>query len=76
MASTFRPPLPIDSSEITPEALFWSRRKFIKLAGLVGISAALAACTRRQRFIDSGRGQSGYSNPSQNCHWSGSARRR
>jgi sulfoxide reductase catalytic subunit YedY len=45
MVKTFRPSLPIDSSEITPETLFWSRRKFMKLAGLVGISAALAACT-------------------------------
>ncbi len=30
--------------EITPEGLYFSRRKFLKLAGLVGVSAALAAC--------------------------------
>jgi sulfoxide reductase catalytic subunit YedY len=30
--------------EITPEELYFSRRKFLKLAGLVGVTAALAAC--------------------------------
>lgn len=30
--------------EITPEKLYFSRRKFLKLAGAVGITAALAAC--------------------------------
>jgi len=29
---------------ITPEKLYFSRRKFLKLAGVVGVSAALAAC--------------------------------
>ena len=37
--------LPIKSSEITPEHLYLSRRKFMKLAGMVGITAALAACS-------------------------------
>lgn len=32
------------SSEITPEKLYFSRRKFIALVGSVGLSAALAAC--------------------------------
>jgi sulfoxide reductase catalytic subunit YedY len=32
------------SDEITPEKLYFSRRKFLKLAGLMGVSAALAAC--------------------------------
>jgi methionine sulfoxide reductase catalytic subunit len=30
--------------EITPEELYFSRRKFLKLVGLVGVTAALAAC--------------------------------
>lgn len=34
----------IPSSEITPEALYVSRRKFMRLAALVGVSAALSAC--------------------------------
>ena len=37
--------VPVKSSEITPEYLYLSRRKFIKLAGLVGVTAALAACS-------------------------------
>lgn len=32
------------SNEITPEKLYFSRRKFLRLAGLVGVTAALAAC--------------------------------
>jgi sulfoxide reductase catalytic subunit YedY len=34
----------IKIDEITPEKLYLSRRKFLKLAGVVGVSAALAAC--------------------------------
>lgn len=34
----------IGKDEITPEKLYFSRRKFLKLAGVVGVSAALAAC--------------------------------
>jgi methionine sulfoxide reductase catalytic subunit len=30
--------------EITPEKLYFSRRKFLKIAGALGITAALAAC--------------------------------
>jgi len=33
-----------DTEKVTPEALFLSRRKFLKLAGILGVSAALAAC--------------------------------
>jgi sulfoxide reductase catalytic subunit YedY len=32
------------NEEITPEPLYFSRRKFIKLAGALGVTAALAAC--------------------------------
>jgi methionine sulfoxide reductase catalytic subunit len=38
--ASFEPP----SSEITPEALYYSRRRFMKLAGTIGITALLAAC--------------------------------
>lgn len=31
-------------NEITPEKLYFSRRKFLKLAGAMGVTAALAAC--------------------------------
>jgi len=31
-------------NEITPEKLYFSRRKFLKLAGTLGVTAALAAC--------------------------------
>jgi sulfoxide reductase catalytic subunit YedY len=34
----------IRKDEITPEKLYLSRRKFLKLAGVVGVSAALTAC--------------------------------
>jgi sulfoxide reductase catalytic subunit YedY len=37
--------VPIKSSEITPEHLYLSRRKFMKLVGMVGVTAALAACS-------------------------------
>jgi sulfoxide reductase catalytic subunit YedY len=37
--------VPVTSSEITPEYLYLSRRKFMKLAGLFGVAAALAACS-------------------------------
>ena len=36
--------VPVDPSEITPEQLFISRRKFIKIASVAGVAAALAAC--------------------------------
>jgi sulfoxide reductase catalytic subunit YedY len=35
---------PIPSSEITPEALFWNRRRFIQTA-LAGAALTLPACT-------------------------------
>jgi len=38
----------IPSSEITPEAMYHSRRRFIKLAGLAGAAAVLSACGVRQ----------------------------
>ncbi len=38
-------PKPIPSSEITPEELYLNRRQFMKLAGVVGAGAILAACT-------------------------------
>ena len=34
----------IRKDEFTPEKLYLSRRKFLKLAGVVGVSAALTAC--------------------------------
>jgi sulfoxide reductase catalytic subunit YedY len=37
--------VPVASSEITPEHLYLSRRRFMQLAATVGISAALAACS-------------------------------
>ncbi|HEY9078079.1 MAG TPA: protein-methionine-sulfoxide reductase catalytic subunit MsrP [Anaerolineaceae bacterium] len=36
--------VPIASSEITPEALYYSRRKFIRAASLAAAAAALSAC--------------------------------
>jgi len=30
--------------EITPKALYYSRRKFLKLSAVIGVTAALAAC--------------------------------
>ena len=36
--------VPIHSSEITPEHIYLNRRKFMKSAGIAGISALLAAC--------------------------------
>jgi methionine sulfoxide reductase catalytic subunit len=44
MSENYQPPSPIPSSEITPEHLFYTRRRFLKLAGLAVASAALAAC--------------------------------
>jgi len=38
-----RPELPL-RDEITPKALYLSRRKFLKLSALMGVTAALAAC--------------------------------
>jgi hypothetical protein len=35
---------PISPSEITPKELYFSRRSFIKAAGLAAGAAALAAC--------------------------------
>lgn len=43
MPASFKPPH-ISSSDITPERLYFSRREFIKTAGLVGTAALLAAC--------------------------------
>jgi methionine sulfoxide reductase catalytic subunit len=37
--------VPVSSSEITPEHLYLSRRRFMQLAATVGISAAIAACS-------------------------------
>ncbi|HSV85623.1 MAG TPA: protein-methionine-sulfoxide reductase catalytic subunit MsrP [Levilinea sp.] len=37
--------IPVSPSEITPEHLYLSRRRFMQLAATVGISAALAACS-------------------------------
>jgi sulfoxide reductase catalytic subunit YedY len=36
--------VPVKSSEITPEHVFMNRRQFLQAMGLVGASAALAAC--------------------------------
>jgi methionine sulfoxide reductase catalytic subunit len=36
---------PVSPEEITPEYLYLSRRKFMKLAATIGAAAALAACT-------------------------------
>ena len=36
--------VPVKPSEITPEHLYLSRRKFMKIAGVAGVAAALAAC--------------------------------
>ena len=36
--------VPVNPSEITPEHLYLSRRKFMKIAGVAGVAAALAAC--------------------------------
>jgi methionine sulfoxide reductase catalytic subunit len=37
--------VPVSSSEITPEHLYLSRRRFMQLAATIGISAAIAACS-------------------------------
>lgn len=36
--------VPVDSSEITPEQVYLSRRQFLKAMGVVGTGALLAAC--------------------------------
>ena len=36
--------VPIRSSEITPEAVYLNRRKFMKMAGVIGAGSLLAAC--------------------------------
>ncbi len=36
--------VPVSRSEITPEHVYFSRRRFLKLAALVGTGAVLAAC--------------------------------
>jgi len=36
--------VPLHPSEITPERLYLSRRKFMKIASVAGVAAALAAC--------------------------------
>lgn len=42
----YHPPK-IPSSEITPEHLYLNRRKFMRIAGLMGTAAAIAACAPR-----------------------------
>ena len=37
--------VPVNSSEITPEHLYLSRRQFLKALGIAGAGAVLAACT-------------------------------
>ena len=37
--------IPLKSDEITPEHVYINRRKFLKMAGLIGGAALLAACT-------------------------------
>jgi sulfoxide reductase catalytic subunit YedY len=37
-------PISSQKYEITPEKLYFSRRKFLKLSAVIGVSAALAAC--------------------------------
>ncbi len=44
MSKTYKDSTPIPSSEITPEHLYLSRRKFMQIAAAVGVGAALAAC--------------------------------
>lgn len=39
---------PIPSSEITPEEVYLNRRQFMKLAGVVGAGAVLAACVGQE----------------------------
>jgi len=36
--------VPVQPSEVTPEHLYLSRRKFMKIASVAGVAAALAAC--------------------------------
>jgi methionine sulfoxide reductase catalytic subunit len=45
MGSNNNKPVPVASSEITPEHLYLSRRRFMQLAATIGISAAIAACS-------------------------------
>ncbi len=44
MSDTYKDSTPILPSEITPEHLYLSRRKFMQVAAALGVSAALAAC--------------------------------
>lgn len=41
--------VPVQASEITPHALYLSRREFMKAAGIAGGSALLAACAPRSQ---------------------------
>ena len=46
--------VPVDPDEVTPQALYLSRRKFIKGMGLAALGALLASCEPRIRsLIDS-----------------------
>ncbi len=45
----------IPSSEITPEGLYFSRRNFIKAAGVAGVAGLLAACAPRQAVTPAGQ---------------------
>ncbi len=44
MSKTYKDIAPIPPSEITPQQLYISRRKFMQIAAALGVSAALAAC--------------------------------
>jgi methionine sulfoxide reductase catalytic subunit len=47
LTSKFKP-IPIPSSEITPEHVYINRRQFLKSLGIIGAGAFLAACTSQQ----------------------------
>jgi sulfoxide reductase catalytic subunit YedY len=58
----------IPSSEITPETIYLSRRRFMKLAGVSASAALLAACspTATQEPVPAETGQSGPQTPAAN----------
>jgi sulfoxide reductase catalytic subunit YedY len=57
--------LSIPSSEITPESVYYSRREFIKLMGVVGAGAFLAACAPKATgTTPTGEGSNGMPTPS------------
>ncbi len=43
--------IPLNPDEITPEHVYISRRKFLKMAGLIGGGALLAACTDTSKIL-------------------------